>query len=1146
MSRLIAPCLLVIIADLVAPRLAQAQSGCTANPTLCNLNVVSTIEQPDLDVAIDVVLVGDGFTNAGDWQSAATGLINQFRAAPSNMYGRFPNLFNFHVVEVISATSDVGDADTTDTALGMQVSGPFINADGGRVNLAALNAPDVDVVISVANSGSGRANANYNSQLASGGVVRMRLGGDVITHELGHALFRLADEYEEASLCNAQTESSLLLEANVTAENSCYKFQGIAGAGCVQGGKYCSAGIWRSASGCFMRSNTGSACPACSREIEEVLRERRSRADWAAPWVVAQLPNAGNPVSGQVGLQAQAHDDWFTPTQLSFEVDGAYVGTAPTGGGRVELDTRRLADGPHQLAVFGADLAGHAAAARPLTFTTQNAPDAIAPTVAINFPSQGAVVAGYSNVLVQASGNTADLRDLVLSIDGVPVAAVVGQTNLFYGWDVAAAGFGSHTLSARATDYSENVGQSAVITVTATQSAGPPPGAPQIQRPADGSQVGPWFRLEWNSEGPTGGGIQGGGAAPAVSLVVDNQLVIPNPLQGRTRSAVIDARGWSLGAHQLRLRAVINGVSYDSDPVLVVRGVPTIPEAFIRSPEGEGVYGRGTVNVELAAADDAAISSIRLLVNGGNVGTVNGAVGTVAWSTFTFTGCPSLVAEAVSSDGGTGRSTPLTLCVDNNTPVVTITAPTTGAQVAAGVQVIQAQVVEVGSFVSLSELLVDGAVAFSNSGNSGATLGLLANLSPGPHTLIARVTDRAGNVGSSAPVLVTAGTCVAGGCDDGNSCTTDSCGPSGACLHTRLANCCNNVSDCNDGDACTTDACNNGSCSHGAIAACCNHNFDCDDADLCTRDSCSGPGGTCSHGPAECCSTAADCNDNLSCTTDSCVGAPAGFCAHDWAPGCCSTAADCDDGRGCTTDTCNNGSCNHAPVANCCETSLECADNNSCTYELCNANTCQVVPIDGCCATDADCQTLNPCAVSTCGARGSCETTITAGCCNFDFECDDQDPCTIHACSGNSCTLVSPTDGCLDAGVPDSGLAPDATVDLDAGPGDDATLGEDAAPGGDAEPADAIPGVDADPQDLGPNADAGPDAATNRDAGADDLGGRDASATIPDSGSNVTAANEGLQGGCGCRAEGEASSDAPAGWWLGLGLVLSARSRRRR
>ncbi|MBK6690218.1 MAG: hypothetical protein IPG45_37480 [Deltaproteobacteria bacterium] len=1145
MSRHLALVPLVIILGLTSSRAAHAQSGCVANPTLCNLNVVSTIEQADLDVAIDVVLVGDGFTNAVDWQNTATGLINQFRAAPSNMYGRFPNLFNFHVVDVISATSDVGDADTTDTALGMQVSGPYINADGGRVNLAALNAPDVDVVISVANSGSGRANANYNSQLASGGVVRMRVGGDVITHELGHALFRLADEYEEASLCNAQNESSLLLEPNVTAENSCYKFQGIAGAGCVQGGKYCSAGIWRSAGGCFMRSNTGGACPACNREIEEVLRERRSRADWAAPWVVAQVPGAGNPVSGQVGLQAQAHDDWFTPTQLSFEVDGAYVGSVTTNFGRVDLDTRRLADGPHQLAVFGADSAGYSSAARPLTFTTQNAPDAIAPTVAINFPSQGAVLSGYSNVLVQASGNTADLRDLVLSIDGVPVAAVVGQTSLFYGWDVAAAGFGSHTLSARATDYSENVGQSAIITITATSSGGPPPGAPEIQQPRDGTLVGPWFRMEWNNEGPTGG-VQGGGGGVPVSLLVDNQLVMPNPLLGRTRSAVIDARSWSLGAHQLRLRVVINGVTYDSTPVLVVRGVPTNPEAFVRAPEGEGTYGRGTVNVEVAGADDVALSSIRLLVNGTSVGTVNGQVGTVAWSTLPFSGCPTLVAEAISSDGGTGRSTPLTLCVDNNNPVVTITSPRGGAQVAAGVQVIQAQVVEVGSFVALSELLVDGAVTFSNSGNSGTSLGLLANLTPGAHTLIARVTDRAGNVGTSAPVSVTAGTCVVGGCDDGNSCTTDSCGPTGACLHTRLANCCNNPADCNDGDACTTDACNNGTCSNGAIAACCNHNFDCDDADLCTRDSCSGPGGTCSHGPAECCSNTSDCNDNQACTTDVCVGAPTGFCAHDWAPGCCSTNADCDDGRACTTNSCNNGTCSFAPVANCCETSNECADNNSCTYELCNANVCQVVPIDGCCDDNADCQTLNPCAVGTCNARGSCETTVTAGCCNFDFECDDQDPCTVHACSGNSCTLVSPTDGCLDAGVPDTGFEPDATVEDDAGPGDDATLDVDATPGEDAGPGDAIPGLDVDPADLGPNADGGADAGAGLDANTQDLGTRDAAPSAPDTGNNVTAANEGLKGGCGCRAEGSERGEVPLGWWLGFGLFLSARTRRRR
>ncbi|MCA9554851.1 MAG: hypothetical protein KC933_32775, partial [Myxococcales bacterium] len=1089
----------------MAPRAARAQSGCVARPELCNLNVTSTIEQPNLDVAIDVVLVGDGFTTAADWAPVAAAAIAQFQSAPANMYGRFPGTFNFHVVDVISATTDVSDTDPADTALGMQVGGATIVADAARVNLAALNAPDVDVVVAIANATSGRANANYNSQLASGGMVRMRRGGDVITHELGHALFHLADEYVEASRCGTPSEAGLLREANVTADPTCFKFQGISGATCVQGGKYCAAGVYRSASTCLMRTNTGAACPACAREIDDVLRERRSRVDWAPPWVATTAPAEGSVVSGVASLTAQGHDDWFTPTTFAFELDGAYVGAAQGGtSGRITLDSTRLPDGPHTLSVYGADARGFSAPARTIGFTSRNADDTTAPTVAITTPADGAIVSGMVSVVVQATGDTGDLRDLALWIDGAPVLAAAGRTSLFYLWDVDAAGLGAHQLTARGTDYAENVGASPVITVTATTVAGGQPvNPPSIVRPQDGSLVGPWFILEWQGEGS--GGVQGGGALD-VALILDNVPVVPNPLQGGERSAVLDARGWSPGPHQLRLRAVVGQAVVESDPVLVVRGTPTAPEAFIRSPEAYSTV-RGTVSVALAGADDVNLASLTLEVDGAPAGSVSGGVGTVAWPTAGLSGCRTLRAVALSTDGGVGRSEGTSVCIDNSAPAVAIAWPHPGDVVAPGAQVVRADISEVGSSVSRVELLVDGAVVASTT-DSGSTAALVAELLPGPHTLVVRATDRAGNVGSSSPVAITAQACLAGGCDDGDACTVDRCGASGSCVHSAIAGCCATAADCQDGDACTTDTCVNGACSHAAAASCCNHASQCEDADRCTGDFCSGPGGVCSHAPAGCCASTAECDDGNACTVDACVGAPSGFCAHDWTPGCCSVDADCDDGLACTTDTCSNGTCTSAPVAGCCESSTECADADSCTQDLCVSNTCENRPIAGCCAVDADCQTLNACATGSC-VRSRCTFTVAPGCCNFDFECEDADPCTVHACSNNACTLVSPTAGCADAGVPDA-AAPDAALGPDAGPADggvgidagqnDAAVvvdggAEDAAveDGGDedaaladaAEPLDAAPTDAAEAQDAAP-ADAAPTDAAQPDGAATD------------------------------------------------------------
>jgi len=52
-------------------------------------------------------------------------------------------------------------------------------------------------------------------------------------------------------------------------------------------------------------------------------------------------------------------------------------------------------------------------------------------------------------------------------------------------------------------------------------------------------------------------------------------------------------------------------------------------------------------------------------------------------------------------------------------------------------------------------------------------------------------------------------------CNDGNSCTKDTC--SGTCSHTLVSGCCNFDSDCDDGNKCTSDLCDNHQCKSETI-----------------------------------------------------------------------------------------------------------------------------------------------------------------------------------------------------------------------------------------------------------------------------------------------------------------------------------------
>ena len=201
-----------------------------------------------------------------------------------------------------------------------------------------------------------------------------------------------------------------------------------------------------------------------------------------------------------------------------------------------------------------------------------------------------------------------------------------------------------------------------------------------------------------------------------------------------------------------------------------------------------------------------------------------------------------------------------------------------------------------------------------------------------------------------------AGACVAAGCNDGNSCTDDSCGVSG-CLNNP------NTASCNDGNACTTgDRCSGGSCGGSALS--------CNDGNLCTNDSCN---------PASGCqfvNNTAACNDGNACTTtDRCaIGACVG-----------TGALSCNDGNLCTNDSCN-------PASGCqfVNNTAACDDGNACTV----SDTCSA----GACAPGGprSCNDGNECTSNSCDPARGCVTANLG----FSTRCGG---CEVGHCSSGSC-----------------------------------------------------------------------------------------------------------------------------------------------
>src|SRR5439155_18520888 len=130
-------------------------------------------------------------------------------------------------------------------------------------------------------------------------------------------------------------------------------------------------------------------------------------------------------------------------------------------------------------------------------------------------------------------------------------------------------------------------------------------------------------------------------------------------------------------------------------------------------------------------------------------------------------------------------------------------------------------------------------------------------------------------------------------CDDGNACTIRDACVKGACVGGASAG---GFLDCDDGISCTADSCDPAlGCLHVAFNALC------DDANACTADACDERLG-CVHQPLL---DGTPCDDGNACTTgDTCQN---GTC--DGGP-----SLDYDDGDPCTIDTCLSVSgCIHTP-----------------------------------------------------------------------------------------------------------------------------------------------------------------------------------------------------------------------------------------
>ena len=243
-------------------------------------------------------------------------------------------------------------------------------------------------------------------------------------------------------------------------------------------------------------------------------------------------------------------------------------------------------------------------------------------------------------------------------------------------------------------------------------------------------------------------------------------------------------------------------------------------------------------------------------------------------------------------------------------------------------------------------------------------------------------------------------------CDDGQICTTDSCGGAQGCSNVALSD---GLACDADGNVCTDgDACQGGKCTPGPLK-------NCDDGNPCTKDAC---------GMATGCTQVHDdgapCSDDNPCTlgdvcqsgqcdagvTKGCVsGKPCVLGECSLQTGACvffnqQEGKVCDDGDACTVkDACSGGLC--LGVVSSCD------DGNVCTNDACD-------PAVGCKSEAAPgvCSDGNPCTLGDLCVLGACKAGLIK-------DCNDSNGCTV-----DSCNLQS--GDCDNVGLPKEGTPCDA------------------------------------------------------------------------------------------------------------------------
>ncbi|MGH2905162.1 MAG: adventurous gliding motility protein AgmC [Solirubrobacterales bacterium] len=410
-----------------------------------------------------------------------------------------------------------------------------------------------------------------------------------------------------------------------------------------------------------------------------------------------------------------------TPT-VTFTVSDSNPGatTCSVDGGAFSacsspFTTPTLTDGPHTVSVRHTDAAGNAAtSARSFTVDTGAPAAPVITTPATNIVT--------SNTTPAISG-TAEADTTVTVYDG---AAPLGTTTAdgSGNWSFtpgSALATGAHSITARATDSSNNQGPASSSRTITVDTTAPVVG---ISSPTSGQVFGTSSTTVSFGVTETNPGLSecsiDGGSYSTCSTGVSTGALGDGPHNVSVRHT--DAAG--------NIGTASRGFVIDT----------TDPVVTISAPTAGQVVGSATPGISFSVSD-ATSTTTQCSVDGGSYGPCSSV-----FTTGTLTDGSHSVAVRATDQGGNQGTTSRSFVVDTTAPSVTIDSPADGAYVSDDTPTVTFTVTDDNP--GTTECAVDGGAFAACSSPFTAP-----SLSDGPHTIAVRHTDEGGNVTTESITL---------------------------------------------------------------------------------------------------------------------------------------------------------------------------------------------------------------------------------------------------------------------------------------------------------------------------------------------------------------------------------------------------------